>query len=240
MKDKINKNIQKRVSFCAGCLLSLLVLFACKDTEEEFNLSDSKREILLNETFELIVRGTASYTVMFSDEDVVDYTEKGKTIFVKGIGEGATTMTVTASNGQKKTCFIIVREDELNVDFMNNATPRIEWNTEVPYSDSQDGFLFVVNSIQDAFGGVNMNAETYEYSLLDNPDNYYSVSASGDFSRTGDLSDGLVVICNGDNFNYYKADKVTLKQIKDGQNYLIFYLANNITVRVVTACLKNN
>lgn len=237
MEDKIGKNMLSRIPFCVGCLLSLLVLFACKDTEEGFDLSDSKREILLNETFELVVKGTDTYTVMLSDDGVVDYAEKEKSIWIKGIGEGATTMTVIASNGLKKTCFIIVRENALDVDFVENATPRIEWNAEVPCSDAQDGFLFVRRSMQDVFGGDNKDAETYEYSLLDSPEKYYSVSVSGSFSGIGELSDGLVVAHDESGMKYYKADKVILKRIADGQYYLIFYLPDNITVRVVTAAL---
>lgn len=237
MKYKIARDVLTCISLCVGCMLSLLLLYACQDTEEEFGLSENKKEILLNETFELSVKGTNSYIIGLSDENIVEYAEKGNLIIIKGVGVGATTMTVTASNGLKKTCFIIVREDELDVNFVENATPRIEWNTDVPYSDTQDGFLFIARNLQDAFGGFNMGAKTYEYSLMDNPESYYSVSAYGNFSEIGELSDGLVIFHDGNGMKYYKADKVILKQIKSGQNYLIFYLSNNITVRVVTARL---
>ena len=56
-------------------------------------------EIFLNGTFDLSVKGTDTYTITLSDGGIVEYATKGNIITVKGVGKGATTMEVTASNG---------------------------------------------------------------------------------------------------------------------------------------------
>ena len=78
---------------------------------------------------------------------------------------------------------------------------------------------------------------TYDFSTVEDTEVFYRVSAKGDFTVAGDLSDGLVVVKKDNKMEYYKADKVVLKQIKDGQFYILFYLPDNITVRVVTMAL---
>mgnify|MGYP001176636646 FL=1 len=153
------------------------------------------------------------------------------------MGKGATTMEVTASNGLKKNCFIIVRENKADINFLEDPLSRVEWNTEIGCSDAQDGFSFAEYKSMDAFGGGNANTMTYDFSTVEDTEVFYRVSAKGDFTVAGDLSDGLVVVKKDNKMEYYKADKVVLKQIKDGQFYILFYLPDNITVRVVTMAL---
>ena len=146
-------------------------------------------------------------------------------------------MEVTASNGLKKNCFIIVRENKADINFLEDPLSRVEWNTEIGCSDAQDGFSFAEYKSMDAFGGGNANMMTYDFSTVEDTEVFYRVSAKGDFTVAGDLSDGLVVVKKDNKMEYYKADKVVLKQIKDGQFYILFYLPDNITVRVVTMAL---
>ena len=174
--------------------LSLLFMVSCKEEVEEFNISESRIEILLNEKFELSVSGVESFSVALSDEGIIEYTTLGNVISIKGVKKGATTMEIIASDGQNKSCFIIVRENEADVDFVNNPLSRIEWSMDRIYSEEDAGSMFTVYSSMDALGGTNTDAITYDFSSLASPEKYYRVSASGDLAKAGELSDGLIVI----------------------------------------------
>ena len=184
---RYNKSLRDGVCLWSLPLLLLLCLFACKDDSEEFSLSESRMEIFLNGTFDLSVKGTDTYTITLSDGGIVEYATKGNIITVKGVGKGATTMEVTASNGLKKNCFIIVRENKADINFLEDPLSRVEWNTEIGCSDAQDGFSFAEYKSMDAFGGGNANTMTYDFSTVEDTEVFYRVSAKGDFTVSADV-----------------------------------------------------
>lgn len=228
----VSRNIFLIVLLCAS------LFYSCKDEDKPFGLSLSNLQLYQNETKEITVSGEGDFTTSLSDPLVVNLKVDGTVIRITGVRIGTTQLTVKMSSGEEKTCAITVVENQLDADLTKNPTTRIEWGSTVYYPEEKEGYTFSIQTGVDALGMSAINTVSYDFSVMGDTNSWIRVSASGDFTKAGNLSDGLVVIQKpGNQPECLIATQTILKQVKDGKTYLILYFPDTV-VRIVTSAIE--
>lgn len=240
MANRNHINVISGINVLVLVFLVLVFMNSCKDEEKAFELSVSSLVVFQNDVAEVIVKGGGQFEISFTDPLVANATVDGNIVRIKGLRIGTTQLSVTKSNGEVRACSVIVKENQDDTDLTDDDVTRIEWGSSCYYPEEKEGFIFSTFKGINALGMVDdPDVITFDFSILGDESNWFRANVSGNLSSAGDLTDGLIVVQqNGKAMQSFIAKKVVLKAAQNGKKYLIFYLPDDLTVRVVTPVME--
>ncbi|MFT4073278.1 MAG: hypothetical protein QM654_15295 [Dysgonamonadaceae bacterium] len=94
----------KKLIYLVCVLSSCSVFVACNDDDNThpFELSKTTTKLLVGKSDTIrMSNGTAPYTVQSPKMEIVNYSVKGDTLFLKGVSEGSIQLNISDANSQK-------------------------------------------------------------------------------------------------------------------------------------------
>lgn len=226
------KKFQYIISLAFMFLLAIS-LPACNETDD-FSLSCGEALTIVEGSSDVIeVRGAIDFSIK-TDNNNVACEKNGSTITVTGVKVGQTRLTVSNNEGQQLSCVITVDRSELQKNFVNDRTPRIEnWMHQVIRTETTAGLQVTRENNLDADGYVSEGTTSFGFCFVETGD-FCRLSAKGDFASRGVYQDGKIAICSDGKTEYYLCEKVDVQKVYDGHVWIVVTCKELPEIRIVT------
>lgn len=220
-------------------VLSLFNVVACEPKGErdgEISLSCGEAlSIVEGETESISVSGVDDF-VFTIDNNNVSCERNASTISITGIKVGDCRLTVTDKDREHSvTCVITVVKSAAQKDFEIISTPRVEnWLPETVKTETTDGLQVTCEAGIDAAGRKADGATTFGFYFIEEGA-YCRLSAVGDFSVRGKLTNGMIAIQeSGAQVQYYLCRTVEVVNVLNGKSWIVATTDSRPDLRIVT------
>lgn len=224
----------------ASLLLCLALFFACTPDKgidaNRFAIQPDALTVVEGETAVITVSGGTDFDITTDNSNAACTKNSDATISVTGVKVGTCTLTVTKGS-ESLSCTITIERSAAQKDFLIYATPRVEnWLAETLNTETTPGLQVTCEKGIDASGWeLDPNATAYGFYFTETGQ-FLRISAEGDFTARGTLTNGIVALRDNNNsaVEYILCEKVTIDKVSSGKIWLTASMPSHADIRIVT------
>lgn len=231
MKNKIYNAIR----LCL-CLVAVCGMASCED--KETIVKSGIYSMKVGEELTLSMPSSTQYGIT-ANGSAVEYLCSGNRLKVTAIKEGQTDLTVVTDRADESCNYTFrVAKNAYQIGFTVISRPRVEaWKGETLSTADTPGLQVTYERGIDVAGGsASSDVRTYGF-IFPATGEFLRLSARGDFSCKGTLSDGIAALRTSADapIEYFACEAVSVEKVNDeGKIWMIFSFANRADIRVVT------
>lgn len=201
-----------------------------------FAIQPEALTIVEGETATITVSGGTDFDISTDNSNATCIKNSDATISVTGLKVGTCTLTVTKGN-ESLSCKITIERSAAQKDFLIYATPRVEnWLAETLNTETTPGLQVSCEKGIDASGWERDDNTTAYGFYFTETGQFLRLSAEGDFTTRGTLSNGIVALRDNNNstVEYILCEKVSIEKVSGGKIWIIASLPSHPDIRIVT------
>ena len=232
--------IHKHCAWLIAAIAGITLFAACNPDKgidaNRFAIQPDALTIVEGETATITVSGGTDFDISTDNSNAACTKNSDATISVTGLKVGTCTLTVTKGT-ESLTCSITINRSAAQKDFLIYATPRVEnWLAETLNTETTPGVQVSCEKGIDASGWErDDNTTTYGFYFTETGQ-FMRLSAEGDFTARGSLSNGIVALRDNNNsiVEYILCENVSIEKVSDGKVWIIASMPSRPDIRIVT------